>query len=303
MSKKIVAVVGGSGHLGALIANALLEKPDVQVRLLVRAGSRAKVADFEKRDAEIVEGSLGPDDGAALAAFVKGAYAVISAVQGGPDVIIEGQRRLLHAARDAGVRRFIPSDYSLDLFEVKPGNIVTSELRRQFALIEEQERGDVEVVHVLNGGFMDREVLFGFIRVIDAEKQTAYVWGDGKAPMAWTTYEDTARYSVEAAVDERPVPRKFYVAGSVVDFARLVAEFEAGSGKKLKVERLGSLDDLSARIAELQKANPQNLLAYLPLMYLRSTMSGEGQLKPLMNDRYPSIRPTTVREYVAKQGL
>jgi nucleoside-diphosphate-sugar epimerase len=303
MTKKIVALVGGSGHLGTLIATALLEKQDVQLRLLVRAGSRGKVAEFEKRGAQIVEGTLGPEDGAALASLCNGAFAVISAVQGGPDVIIEGQRRLLHAARDAGVRRFIASDYSLDLFKVKPGNIITSEMRRQFALIEEQERGDVEVVHVLNGGFLDRGVLFGFIRLIDVEKQTAYVWGDGQQPMDWTTYEDTARYTAEAAVDDRPVPRKLNVAGSVVDFAQLVQEYEAGSGKKLKIERLGSLDDLSARISELQKANPQNLLAYLPLMYLRSVLTGEGKLEPLMNDRYPSIRPATIREYVAKEGL
>lgn len=303
MSQKIVAVVGGTGHLGTLITSALLEKPDVQVRLLVRAGSRPKAADLEERGAELVEGALGPEDAARLGKLCQGAYAVISAVQGGPDVIIEGQRRLLLAARDAGVRRFIPSDYSFDLFDVKPGNIPTSEMRRQFALVEEQERGEVEVVHVLNGGFLDRGVLFGFIRVIDVEKQTAYVWGDGKQPMAWTTYDDTARYTVEAALDERPVPRKFYVAGSVVTFHELVAEYEAASGKKLEIAHLGSIDDLSARIAELQKANPANVLAYLPLTYLRSIMSGEGQLKALMNDRYPAIRPSTVRDYVAKEGL
>jgi nucleoside-diphosphate-sugar epimerase len=303
MSQKTVALVGGSGHLGTLIASALLEKPNVQLRLLIRAGSRAKVAELEKRGAQIVEGTLGPKDGAALAALCKDAYAVVSAVQGGPDVIIEGQRLLLHAARDAGVRRFIASDYSLDLFKVKPGNITTSELRRQFALIEEQERGNVEVVHVLNGGFLDRSVLFGFIRVIDVEKQTAYIWGDGKQPMDLTTYADTARYTAEAAVDDRPVPRKLSVAGNVVDFAQLVQQYEAGSGKKLKIERLGSLEDLSAKISDLQKADPQNLLAYLPLMYLRSVLNGEGKLDSLMNDRYPSIRPTTVREYVAKEGL
>ena len=96
------------------------------------------------------------------------------------------------AARDAGVKRFIPPDYSLDLFKVKPGHIPTSDMRRHFAFIADTERARVEVVHVLNGGFLDRSVLFGFIRVIDVEKQTAYVWGDGKQPMDWTTYADTA---------------------------------------------------------------------------------------------------------------
>jgi len=228
---------------------------------------------------------------------------VISALQGGPDIIIDGQTQLLRAARDAGVRRFIPSDYSLDLFKVKPGHIITSEWRRQFATVADEERGDVEVVHVLNGGFLDRGVLFGFIRVIDVEKQTAYVWGDGKQPMDWTTYADTARYVAEVAVDERPVPSAFKIAGDDLDFEGIVRAYEAGSGKKLRIERLGSMEDLDARIDQLQKANPTDLRAYLPLMYYRSVLNGEGKLDELMNDRYPSIRPITVREYVAQEGF
>ena len=89
------------------------------------------------------------------------------------------------------MKRFIPSDYSLDLFKVKPSHIPTSDWRCQFASVADAERGSVEVVHVLNGGFL--EVLFSFLGVIDVEKQTAFVWGDGKQPMEWTTYADTAR--------------------------------------------------------------------------------------------------------------
>jgi len=45
MSKQIISLVGGTGHLGTLIANAVLDKPDVQLRLLVRPGSRDKTAE------------------------------------------------------------------------------------------------------------------------------------------------------------------------------------------------------------------------------------------------------------------
>jgi uncharacterized protein YbjT (DUF2867 family) len=116
MSKQTIALVGGTGHLGSLIGNAVLDKPDVQLRLLVRPARRDKVAELEKRGAQVVEGSLGPDAGGALASLCEGVSTVISAVQGGPDVIIDGQTHLLRAARDAGARRFIPSDYSLDMF-------------------------------------------------------------------------------------------------------------------------------------------------------------------------------------------
>lgn len=303
MSKQTIAMVGGGGRLGALIGHAVLDEPDTQLRLLVRPGSRDKVAELERRGAKVVEGALGAGDAAALASLCEGASTLVSAVQGGPDVIIEGQAELLRAAREAGVGRFVPSDYSLDLFEVKPGRIPTSEMRRQFALIADSERGDVEVVHVLNGIFLDREVLFGFLRVIDLEAGTAYVWGDGDQPMDWTTYADTARYTAKVAVDPQPVPRVFSVAGDVVDFHGLVRAYESASGKTLRVERLGSLADLDARIDALQRADPADVYAYLPLMYYRSVLDGEGKLTDLMNDRYPAIRPTTVREYVEREGL
>ena len=302
MSKQTIALVGATGGLGTLIGNAVLDKPGVQLRLLVRPGSRDKAAGLEQRGAQVVEGEIGQSADGALASFCEGATTVISALQGGPDVIIEGQTQLLRAAREAGVRRFIPSDYSLDLFKVKPGQIPTCDWRRQFASVADAERGNVEVVHVLNGGFLDRGVLFGFVRVIDVEQQTAFVWGDGKQPMDWTTYADTARYTVEVAIDERPVPRIFSVAGDVLDFEGIVSAYEAASGRKLRVERLGSLEDLDARIDQL-KADPANFLACLPLMYYRSMLNGEGKLDGVMNDRYPSLRPTTVREYVVQEGL
>ena len=95
--------------------------------------------------------------------------------------------------------------------------------------------------------------------------------------------------------------RIFSVAGDVLDFEGVVRAYGSGSGKTLRVERLGSLEDLDARIDKLKKADPANLRAYLPLMYYRSLLNGEGKLDQLMNDRYPSIRPTTVREYVARE--
>lgn len=83
----------------------------------------------------------------------------------------------------------------------------------------------------------------------------------------------------------------------------MVRAYESGSGKKLRVERLVSLDDLDARVGQLRRVEPATLRAWLPLMYYRSVLNGEGKLDALMNDRYPSIRPTTVREYVAQEGL
>lgn len=303
MGKQTVALAGGTGNLGNLVADALLDKPDVELRLLVRPGSREKAHRLEKRGARVVEGGIGQGEDAALAALTEGASAVVSTLQGRAEIIIDGQTRLLSAARKAGVRRFIPSDFSLDIFKIKPGHIVPYDLRRRFASTADSLRGEMEVVHILNGGFLDRRLLFGFLGVVDLQTRTAYVWGEGKTPMDWTTYADTARYTAEVALDERPLPREFAIAGDVQSFEGVVASYEEASGKKLSITRLGSLEDLSARIDHLRQTEPENVHGWLPLMYYRSMLSGEGRLTELMNDRYPSVRPTNIREYVGREGL
>src|ERR1700689_1903986 len=98
-TRKMIGIVGGTGSLGGLIVEALLAKPDAHVRMLVRHGSREKASGFERQGVEVVEGDIGAGSEPALASLCEGAFAVISAAQGGPDVIVEGQHRLLAAAR------------------------------------------------------------------------------------------------------------------------------------------------------------------------------------------------------------
>ncbi|MFZ5556143.1 MAG: NmrA family NAD(P)-binding protein [Pseudomonadota bacterium] len=293
----MVGLVGAGGALGSLIASALLDLPNVELRCLARPSSRDRLEPHAARGARIVEGSLDPGAEAALGRFCAGADALICAAQGGPEVIIDGQLRLLNAAAAAGVKRFIPSDFSFDFFNLAEGENVMSDQRRSFASAAEAQNSAVEVVHVLNGCFLDRRVLFGFLGVIDAETGTARFWGDGRQKMDFTTYADAARYVAAAATDPRPLPSRFNIAGDILDFHELVRAFEEGSGRRLAVERLGSLEDLDARIAELQRADPANVPAYLPLMYYRAMLNGKAKLGELVNDRYPHIRPTRAVEY------
>lgn len=153
MDKKIISIVGGTGSLGSLIVQELIQKPDIQLRLLVRPESRDKVRDLEKDGVQIVEGALGKQQKETLAKLCEGATTVVSTVMGGSEVFIEGQKELLNAAKEAGVRRFIPSTFTVNLFEVKPGQMDAVAARRKFASYADKERGDVEVVHILVGAF------------------------------------------------------------------------------------------------------------------------------------------------------
>ncbi|HEX4991567.1 MAG TPA: NmrA family NAD(P)-binding protein [Candidatus Binatia bacterium] len=287
---KTILLVGATGNLGGLIARALLAK-GAKLRLLVRPGSQAKLATDVVAASKIVENEASAFDGV---------YTVVSAVKGGPETIVDAQLNLLRAARAAGVRRFIPSDYSLNLFGLAEGENVNSDWRREFARRAEKERGAVEVVHVLNGAYLDRGVLFGFLGAFDLEKGEAYLWGDGNERMEVTTYADTAAYTAEAAVADGPLPGEFFVAGESLTFHELVNETAAGLGRPVTVKKLGTLADLDAEIARRLQAEPGNMFSWLPLMYWRGMLNGKGKLGELQNAQYPAIHPTGVREYVKR---
>jgi len=106
----LIAVTGATGFVGRHVA-AVLAGRGHRVRALARRPAQAR-----RRlgpAAELVPGHLG--DGAALAALVRGADAVIHLVgiivEAGSatfrEVHVEGTRRALAAARDAAVRRFV----------------------------------------------------------------------------------------------------------------------------------------------------------------------------------------------------
>lgn len=86
---KTILLVGATGSLGSQIALALLTK-GAKLRLLVRPGSRAKLAADVAAASEIVENEASAFDGV---------YTVVSAVQGGPETIVDAQLNLLRAAR------------------------------------------------------------------------------------------------------------------------------------------------------------------------------------------------------------
>lgn len=106
----MILVVGATGTLGGMITRGLLERGK-QVRILVRGGS--DYGSLVTAGAEPVIGDL--SDRAALGRAVSGVETVLttanSARRGGQDTVesveIQGNRSLIDAARDAGVRHFI----------------------------------------------------------------------------------------------------------------------------------------------------------------------------------------------------
>lgn len=94
--------------------------------------------------------------------------------------------------------RFVPSDYSLDLFALSPGENWNSDDRRTFdqRLIDSGQGYTI----VFNGGFMET-VASPFMQMVDPVAGTLSFWGDGTTPFDLTSMDDTAAYLAEIVCD------------------------------------------------------------------------------------------------------
>lgn len=276
-----VLLVGGGGRLGTLILHELRNK-GYAVRLLVRPGR------VVPEGVERVEGDLG--SARSVDAAVDGAYAVISAVNGGPEIVVEGQLRLLAAAKRYRVSRFIPSDYSLDYFRLDEGDNVFLDYRKRVAAAIEDS--GVDHTFVLIGGFMEVMLQMGGINL--GQGRMSY-WGTGDEPIDVSATSDVARWVAELVFDERARNRRVQLAGDVVTTHSIAADFQELTGRTLQLQRLGSVDELKRWIEET-KAKARSPMEYVFGQYAWAQLSGKGKLRERMNDWYPDHQPMKMRE-------
>ena len=292
-----VLLAGATGMLGSRIARHLLDRPEARVRLLVRGGraadKRAALGALLARGAEVIEGDLA--DRASLDRATQGVDVIVSAVQGGPDVIIDGQVALAQAGRRNGVRRILPSDYALDLFRATPGEHMMFDLRR--TADEAIAATGIEHVHVLQGAFME---MFGpGMGTFDHDAGAVAFWGDGTQPIDTTSVEDTARMVAQVALDRSVASGKFAFAGDTVSILDATRTVEAQTGRRFERRSNGSEADLRAAMAEAVK-DTSNPFQAVMLAYQLYMLTGQTALSGLQNDRYPDLKLEGFAEFAAR---
>lgn len=165
-----VLVAGATGDLGGRIVHELLQH-DTRVRVLTRPSSDAAQRRFADDDRiDVVTAAY--TDRPALVAALAGVDVVVSAVSGTRAVIVDAQRALLDAAVEAGVPRFIPSDYAADYRSITPGSNRNFELRREFAAA--LDAAPIRATSVLNGAFTD--MLTGQAPMILFDRRRVLYW-------------------------------------------------------------------------------------------------------------------------------
>ena len=288
-----ILLAGATGMLGGRIAHHLLEQPDARIRLLIRdlASKREGLEALVVKGAELIEGDL--MDHSSLDRSTQGVDVIVSAVQGSPDIIVDGQLALAKAGKRNGVRRILPSDFGLDLFKATPGEHAAFDARR--TADEKIAAIGLEQVNILQGGFM--ELFMPGMGAIDLEKGTIGFFGDGERPIEVTSVEETARMTARVALDRSVPAGKFAFAGDRVSFREAGAIVSARTGITLKPVSYGSETDLRAAMAA---AGPEKRVMLAYLLYMTN---GQTALSDLQNDRYPDLKLGTFADFAADKLL
>lgn len=319
----IVVVAGARGKLGKLICEELLTRAakshrPVIIRGLVRKESHH--ADFKSPDSRTAEldqrlviEPVDYNDAEDLRRVCTGAYSVVSSLQGFDDVIVGVQSRLLKAAIENHVERFIPSDFSLDFTKLPVGSNRNLDMRLRFHHaaneIRDGEKSSIQITSIYQGAFTEL-VESGWILFNYNRRQIRY-FGSADTPMDFTTWRNTAEFTAAVALDPEPTPHALHVAGQRITprQASDIAKHATGVDFQLRrITSLGALRGMIAAIRFLAPGKPNNLMPiWVGLQYAYAMALGQGAAERLDNSRYPdvsweSIGPIVSRAFRARSA-
>jgi nucleoside-diphosphate-sugar epimerase len=290
---KTIVVAGATGNLGGRIAKSII-KEGAAVRALVRTGTASdKCEMLRKSGASVVEADF--HDLEQIAKACAGAFCVVSALAGLRDVIVDTQQILLEGSIKASVPRFIPSDFSADYTRWPQYENRTLDLRRDFK--PTLDKAAIAATSVLNGAFLD--LLLGSFPAFNLKSRTVTYWGDPDYKLEFTKLDDVADFTALASLDAS-APRLLRIVGERISARELAAVAQDVSGMRFELVPGGSITELSDTISRLKlAASPGDRKLYPDwqrMMYMRTMFSGNAEVGPLDNQRYPSLRWSSARE-------
>lgn len=316
----IIAIAGFTGRMGRLITSFILQDhPDATIHGICRSANKLDASTRCNPRVKIFEASS--TDSAALQAALAGTSVCICCYLGDSKLMVDDQKTLIDACIAEDVPRYIASDYTFDYRPLEFGDYPAKDpMKHIHQYLEEKEKTEkIKGVYILNGAFMEFVwgPLLGFVNA--AEGAFCY-YGTGDEQLEMSTMKDTAKFVAAVAMDSnangavkckairyyypnplqnRP-PTNIYFAdrGDSKNIKELAQLYQEAFGGEPHVQHLGSLQDLHDHMTRVFKENPQNGFAWVGLYGQYWMSNGKTLLGKTDNERYPSVVPTTVEEFL-----
>jgi nucleoside-diphosphate-sugar epimerase len=292
---KLIVVAGATGNLGTRMVSELLKKGAVVSALIRSESDPEKVNALKTLGAKIVE--IDYSDKAQLVSALKDAHCIISTLSGLRETIIDTQKLLIDAAITANVKRFIPSDFSIDFTHLKSGGNRNLDLRRE--LHRYLENLPISSITIFNGAFMD--MLTDQIPLVLFKYKKLLYWGNADQSIDFTTMDNTAEFTANVALDTT-TQRFFHIAGDQISPRQMAKVVSNVTGDDYKLFRAGGLTLLKLITAIAKFFNPAKKELYPSwqgMQYMKDMMEGRTKQTHYDNNRYLEIIWTSVAELIS----
>lgn len=273
-SKISILIAGATGKLGSRVTKYCLAKQNLAVNILIRNPDKNKelCESVTHAGGNVIKADL--KDPESLKDVTKGIHTLISTVDG--EDTLPGQLLLLEDGIKNGLKRFVPSDYTLNYKNYKIGDSFVYDIPLKFR--EKLEQTNVKGLHVFPG--IITEVLFDWIY-----KPGIHVYLNPNKKLEITSYDDVARF-VAAAVSNEERVGDLMIAGDILSPLEIAEVFEKATGKKF-VEKFLPYEDLQNRREEEIK-NGNQFIAEL-LGFPAATYDKKISLPFTQNDEFPEV--------------
>jgi len=291
MSKK-VCIVGGTGHLGQFITNAFLaRKNEADITVLTRPESQTnestkKLCDsFRSRGAKISYVDFNNSN--ELIKALKGNEVVISALS--HNVVAEEQNKLIDAAKMAGVKKFIPSEFGVDT--TLSFNQEISLIKPKIDSVKKLEELGLDYTRFMTGIFLDMffSPWFGF----DLPNGKANIIGDGNVKFPFTHREDVGKYVAEAVLSGKS-PKVVRLAPIMLSLNDALDLLRKQLGRTIDVKR-ESVEEVKSKLGA---GKISDIGEKTSTMLRLSAALGYAMGQPTNEKDYPSVKPITFNEWL-----
>jgi len=292
--QKSVGVIGANGDLGSRICKNLLTK-GAKVKAIVRQSANI---DRLKQIPNLNICMVDYNNFESLIEEFKDLDCIVCTLNGLEDVIIKQQTLILKAAEQAGVKRFIPSDFAIDFRNIKKASNRNLELRKEF--IKTLDQFSIKITSILNGVFSD--MLTSVMPLILFKINRVVYFGDSKQKIDFTTIQTTAEYTSSVALDEN-TPRYLSISSNSLSSEDLANIMTQITGKKYKLLNGGSLSMLKIYIViakfldKILSKDKNNIYpVWQGMQYFYHMFSGKCKLHNLDNSRYNDVNWIDVKD-------
>ncbi|KAM0544357.1 hypothetical protein ACHAPJ_011893 [Fusarium lateritium] len=301
-----VAIAGGTGNVGLTILEVLKLQCTHRPFVLTR--------NPEKNDTGVpsIKVDYSGVDSLTQALKEHSIHTVISCLNYEGDALPVGQKNLIKAATASSVtERFVPSAFGIDY----PTEAVKQlpVLSAYFEAITELRQSGLQWTLFENGCFLDywghphiksylRPTPFG----IDIAHRQASIPGNGDDQFTVTYSYDVAKFVV-ASLDLKEWPEVSRIAGDIITWHEFVRIAEEVTGEKFQVaydsiERLenGQLTELPSQIPCYANVPKPQFQWFISIFAKWTTVKEIGYIPGELNEKFPHIKPLTVRDMLEK---